>query len=115
MFELEDYDASTNKDFGKAVYLRIEVGKRIRNITLTGVSDGVNQYGNFCLGFFKTVSGAKGFINLSPRLIDEFTLVTPSGVVLNPDLRDKQIWIGKRGFVTDSGEERTFLEWGFEE
>lgn len=114
MFELEEYEATTHKDFGKADYLRLEDGKRIRNITLTGVSDGENQFGYFCMGFFRTDTGANGFLNLSPKLIDEFTKLSRSGVVLNPELRDKKIWIGKRGFITDSGEKRSFFEWGFE-
>jgi hypothetical protein len=43
LFELEDYDASIHKDYGKTDYLKLEVGQRIRNITLTGVSDGENN------------------------------------------------------------------------
>ena len=115
MFDLEEYNTETHKDFGKADYLKLEEGKRIRNITLTGVTDGENQFGYFCLGFFKTETGAKGFVNLSPKLIEEFTELSTSGVVLNPELRDKKIWLGKRGFISDSGEKRSFIEWEFEQ
>lgn len=114
MFELEDYEATTHKDYGKADHLRLGEGQRIRNITLTGVTDGENQFGYFCMAFFKTELGAKGFVNLSPKLIEEFTELSTSGIVLNPELRDKKIWIGKRGFITDSGEKRSFFEWSFE-
>ncbi|MDD3708623.1 MAG: hypothetical protein PHR17_10250 [Aminobacterium sp.] len=114
MFELEDYDASTHKDYGKADHLRLVAGQRIRSITLTGITDGENQYGYFCMAFFTTDTGAKGFINLSSKLVDEFTVATSSGRVLNPDMRDRKIWIGKRGFITDSGEKRSFFEWGYE-
>lgn len=115
MFDLEEYSTESHKDYGKADYLRLEVGKRIRNITLTGITDGENQYGYFCMAFFKTDTGANGFLNLSPKLIDEFTKLSLSGVVLNAELRDKKIWIGKKGFISDSGEKRSFLEWGFEQ
>lgn len=115
MFELEDYSQETHKDYGKADYLRLEEGKRIRNITLTGVADGVNQYGSFCLGFFKTDTGAKGFINLSQKLINDLTVDSLTGIVLNPNLRGRKIWIGKRGFLTDSGEKRSYFEWGLEQ
>lgn len=115
MFELENYEASSHRDYGKADYLKLEDSQRIRKITLTGVSDGENQFGYFCMAFFRTDTGAKGFINLSPKLINDFTEFTSSGVVLNPELRDKKIWIGKRGFITDSGEKRSFFEWGFEQ
>ncbi|MDD3064566.1 MAG: hypothetical protein PHX50_17425 [Massilibacteroides sp.] len=115
MFQLEDYDSKSHKDYGKADYLRLEAGQRIRNITLTGISEGSNQYGYFCMAFFKTQEGAKGFINLSSKLVDEFTVASSSGRVLNPELRDEEIWVGKRSFITETGEKRSFLEWEFEE
>lgn len=115
MFELEDYKIESDKNFGKAEYLKLEEGKRIRNITLTGIAEGENQYGYYCIGFFKTDAGAKGFVNLTPRLIKEFTVDSSTGQVLNPELRDKRIWIGKRDFINNAGEKRSFLEWGFEE
>lgn len=115
MFDLEDYTQETHKDYGKADYLRLEVGKRIRNITLTGITDGENQYGYFCMAFFTTDTGAKGFINLSPKLVDELTVASSSGRVLNPELRDEKIWVGKRAFTTDAGDQRSFFEWEFEQ
>ena len=115
MFDLEDYSTESHKDYGKADYLRLEVGKRIRNITLTGISEGSNQYGYFCMAFFKTDTNAKGFINLSPKLVDELTAASSSGRVLNPELQDEKIWVGKKAFVTDSGDQRSFFEWEFEE
>lgn len=115
MFDLEDYTQETHKDYGKADYLRLEAGKRIRNITLTGITDGENQYGYFCMAFFTTDTGARGFINLSPWLIKDFTMESSSGRVLNPDMRDKKIWIGKKVFITGTGDQRSIFEWRFEQ
>lgn len=115
MFELEDYKPQTDKNFSKAQYLKLEEGKRIRNITLTGIAEGENQYGYYCIGFFKTEAGARGFVNLTPRLIKEFTVNSSAGRVLNPELRERKIWIGKRGFINNAGERRSYLNWGFED
>lgn len=115
MFELEDYKPQTDKNLGRADYLKLEEGKRIRNITLTGIAEGENQYGYYCIGFFKTDAGARGFVNLSPRLIKDFTVNSSTGLVLNPELRNRKIWIGKRSFINDAGERRSYLDWGFEE
>ncbi|MDD4009596.1 MAG: hypothetical protein PHQ67_07260 [Fermentimonas sp.] len=113
MNDIDDYEI-TNTGYGIAPYVRLEEAKYIRNIILTEVSVHETEFGDYYMAAYRTDDGGVGFIRLPPKFFLEFSVVSSSGRALNPNLRDTKIWVGKRTFITASGEKRSIFEWGCE-
>jgi hypothetical protein len=126
MVKLEGYsseEAETQNSNANRTMLKLEAGQRIRNVMVTGVTEGVSDYGAYTIVQLVAEDGEELALMLGGNVfgrngIKALTSGEEGGRFVNPGVGGKKIWIGKSTAVPSKkskGKSYYNFQFGFEE